>query len=188
MKKLIFVAMMAVAGMAHAGGAIIISGGIQDNRAGPTAGTETTNTAIKVIGDINRSWDADIMFNDGRNNSTDGLVVQYEAGVRYKQPVAANVVMYLRGGAGAVQVSGMSSQTYLALEPGVIWRPAGGPITTKVDYTFGTGINTSNLDIGMTRAQLGYDITKNNSVFVRKDWMRGDLNFDVWWMGLAHRF
>lgn len=188
MKKVLFVVMMAMASVVHAGGAIILGTGTQDNNSGTTAGTSSSLYNIKVIGDITRQWDADINMINMHNNDTRGIVSQYEVGVRYKQPVAEDLVVYLRGSSGVLQASGRSSDTYVGIEPGVIWRVAGGPVTTKVDYTWATGVNTNNLDIGMTRVQLGYDITKQNSISIRRDWMTGDIKFDAWVLGFAHRF
>lgn len=188
MKKLLVVLLLAVSNLAFAGGAIILGVGAQENNAGPTAGTNSTDYNLKFITDVANGWDADVMFANSRNNTSAKVASQYEVGIRYKYPVIENVVVYLRPSLGAIQISGLSTQTYIGLEPGVIWRPWGGPVSAKVDYTAGTGLNTNNLDIGMTRAQVSYDFNKENSIGLRRDWMRGDLNFDVWWVSLVHRF
>ena len=188
MKKMLFALLMCAAGLAHAGGVIILGAGTQDNNSGATAGTSSTLYNIKVIGDITNQWDADINMINMHNNDTRGIMSQYEAGLRYKQPVAKDLVVYLRGSGGVLQRSGSASDTYVSVEPGVIWRVAGGPITTKVDYTWATGVNTSNLDLGMTRVQLGYDLSKQNTIAVRRDWMRGDISFDAWLLTIAHKF
>ena len=188
MKKFLAILLMCAAGVAHAGGTIIFGAGTQDNNSGTTAGTSSSLYNIKVIGDINRQWDADINLINMRNDSTNGITSQYETGVRYKYPVTTNVVTYLRGSVGAIQVSTRSTGTYGSVEPGVIWRVQGGPVTTKLDYTWATGLNTNDLDIGMTRVQLGYDISKENTISLRRDWMRGDINFDAWIFGIAHKF
>lgn len=175
-------------GLAHAGGTIIVGAGTQDNNSGTSAGTSSSIYNIKVIGDINRTWDADVNFINFRNDSTNSVTAQYETGLRYKYPVTSNVVTYLRGAVGALQVSTRSTGTYGALEPGVIWRVAGGPVTTKVDYTWAAGLNTDSLDIGMTRVQLGYDLSKENTVTLRRDWLRGDISSDAWILGFARKF
>jgi hypothetical protein len=188
MKKVVFALLMCAAGLAHAGGTIILGTGTQDNNTGANAGTSSSLYNIKVIGDITRQWDADINMINTRNDSTNSIMSQYEVGLRYKEPLSKNLVVYLRGTTGVIQVSGRSSDTYAGVEPGVIWRVAGGPVTTKVDYTWATGVNNNNLDIGMTRVQLGYDISKENTISLRRDWMRGDINFDAWIVGIAHKF
>jgi hypothetical protein len=188
MKKVLFGLLMCAAGLAHAGGTIIFGTGTQDNSSGAAAGTSSSLYNIKVIGDITRQLDADINMINMHNDDTRGIVSQYEVGLRYKQPVVKDLVIYLRGSGGVLQSAGRSSDTYVGVEPGVIWRVAGGPITTKVDYTWVTGVNTSNLDLGMTRVQLGYDLSKQNTIAVRRDWMRGDISFDAWILAISHKF
>lgn len=187
MKNVLIAILMLAAGVVHAD-TIIVGTASQANNSGATAGTDATSYFIKLGKDIDKSWDADVLFNNTRNNTSDGITAQYEIGLRYKYPVSTTVTTYLRATTGTIQVSRVPSQTYAGIEPGIIWRPMGGPFTTKIDHTIATGLNTDQLDVRLTRAQLAYDINKSYSAAIRRDWMRGDVDFDAWVFSLVYRY
>lgn len=188
MKRILAILLLSISGLSYAGGTILLGVGAQDNLAGPTQGTDTTNYNLKIIGDIAPSWDADLMINNGRNNTSARLSSQYEAGLRYSYKIVDDVKVYLRGELGSLQITGLPTKTYAGVEPGIIYRPLGGPVSIKTDYTWGWGLNNDTLDITMTRVQMGYDFTKENTIAIRRDWMRGDIQTNTWWIFLGHRF
>jgi len=186
-KLLATLAVLATMGVAHADTTIVTGYGANTNN---VTKADSDQFVVRVMHDINTiGTSVDGIVTTSKNQSTNGLTNQYELGVSQKFPVNAVFIPYIRAAVGTIQVSKVDPMYYAGIEPGVIIKPTGTPFTIKLDYTRGTGINgTKNLDIDMYRTQVGYAITDKDSIAVRKDWIRGDMNTDTYWLTYARRF
>lgn len=182
-------ASLVITSAAVAGPQVVLSVGVTDNLSGPTAGTSANSYSLRVANNINDkglAWDLITIQN--QNKTSLGLSNQYEVGLTQHIPVNSNVIPYIRVSAGSIMPSTRARMDYVGLEPGVILRASSVPVFTKIDYTVGTGTNTDNLDVTMTRVALGYNLTKELMVAVRKDYLRGDLQQNMTWLQLGYRF
>ena len=187
--KMAIVAGLFAASAAIAGPQVGLSIGVTDNLSGTTAGTSSNSYSLRIANDLNdKGLAVDFITIQNQNKSSLGLSNQYEVGLAQRIPVNANVIPYIRAAAGSIMPSTRDSMNYVLIEPGVILRASSIPVFTKIDYTVGTGTNTDNLDVTMTRVALGYNLTKEFSLGVRKDWLRGDLAQDMTWLQFGYRF
>lgn len=143
--------------------------------------------AFKYIKDLNPQADVDVLYQGSNNRSSNGVVALYEVGARYKVPIAKRTQFFVRGMAGSLQPSGISSKNYLGAETGIMTK-----VTPKVgiraDYTRMTGIGKSKMDNNFSRIWVSYDLTSTQSVGVRRDFMRGDVEFDAWMLLFKQKF
>ena len=58
----------------------------------------------------------------------------------------------------------------------------------RADYTRMTGIGKSKMDNNFSRIWVSYDLTSTQSVGVRRDFMRGDVEFDAWMLLFKQKF
>lgn len=174
---------------ALAGPTVGLSIGVTDNLNGPTAGTSSNSYSLRIANDLNdKGLAVDFITIQNQNKTSLGLSNQYELGLAQRIPVNANVIPYIRVAAGTIMPSTRDRMDYVGLEPGVILRATSVPVFTKIDYTVATGTNTDNADITMTRVAVGYNITKEFTVAVRKDWLRKDIQQDMTWLQFGYRF
>jgi hypothetical protein len=150
--------------------------------------TKSQSFNIKYIHDLDRTIDVDILANNLRNTTTQILQTQYETGIRYKLLVNKNFIPYVRTSLGTLENSGKTSLNYVGLETGIIARPLANDLFVRADYTAMTSLNYDNFDMNLTRAWIGYDLTKQDSVSVRKDWMNGSISFNALYMFYTRKF
>lgn len=183
------VAGLFVTSTALAGPTVGLSIGVTDNLNGSTAGTSSNSYSLRIANDLNdKGLAVDFITIQNQNKTSLGLSNQYELGLAQRIPVNANVIPYIRVAAGTIMPSTRDRMDYVGLEPGVILRATSVPVFTKIDYTVATGTNTDNADITMTRVAVGYNITKEFTVAVRKDWLRKDIQQDMTWLQFGYRF
>jgi len=188
MKKLLALCLVLVAGIAQADSVIVgVAPGTNKNNA---TDVDSTSYIVKGIFDVTSKKDVfvDAMITPTRNSSTLSNTNQYEVGAGYRFLNSSPVTPYVRLGLGAIEVSGASSMTYVGYEAGAVIRVPGTAFMVKPDYTIGNGINTSALDIKMTRVQVGYDVTAKDMVSVRQDWIRGDMDTNTTWLMYSRKF
>lgn len=150
-------------------------------------GTSSNVYTIKYIHDVNKNLDVGVMINNSRNTSTEGVVSLYEISTRYKIPVVNKTAIYIGPTLGSLQPSGVDSKNYLGLEFGAMTKIT-DRIGLRADYTKMTGINVDTMDNTYSRIWASYDLTKKNTIGIRRDFMRGDLEFDTWSLMFQHRF
>ena len=188
MKKLLALCFALVAGIAHADSVIIgVAPGTNKNN---TTDIDSTTYIVKGVFDVSDNKDVfvDAMVSPSRNSSTLSITNQYEVGAGYRFLNSSPVTPYVRLGVGAIEVSKVATMTYSGIEVGAVARVPGTNFWVKPDYTVATGINTSALDIRMTRVQLGYDVTAKDSISIRQDWIRGDMDTNTTWLAYSRRF
>lgn len=187
MKKLLL-SLALLASNAIAEPTVILARGIITNQSGPSAGTESDSTSIKLIQRVQGAVSADLLFVQNRNQSTNVNSMQYEIGIIQGLPINSYFTSYIRPSIGSIQPNGSGSMNYVGIEPGLIVRPWAGKFSIKTDYSWFTGLNTSALDVTMARVAMAYDISKTSSVGIRKDVLRGDMASETSWVNYTHRF
>ena len=188
MKKLLALCFALVAGIAQADSVIIgVAPGSNKNN---TTDVDSTTYIVKGVFDVTDAKDVfvDVMLSPSRNSSTLSITNQYEVGAGYRFLNSSPVTPYVRLGVGAIEVSKVSTMTYSGIEVGAVARVPGTKFSVKPDYTVATGFNTSALDIRMTRIQVGYDVTAKDTISVRQDWIRGDMDTNTTWLAYSRRF
>ena len=188
MKKLLALCLVLVAGIAQADSVIIgVAPGTNKNN---TTDVDSTTYIVKGVFDLTPKKDVfvDVMVSPSRNSSTLAITNQYEVGAGYRFLNSSPVTPYVRMGLGAIEVSQASTMTYGGVEVGAVARVPGTAISIKPDYTVATGINTSALDIRMARLAVGYDITTRDTIGLRQDWIRGDMDTNTAWLLYSRKF
>lgn len=150
-------------------------------------GTGSNVYGIKYIHDVNKNIDIGLMINNSVNRSTNNVTALYEITTRYKVPVFNKTSAYIGPVLGSLQPSGITSKNYAGLEVGVITKPF-EKVGFRADYTAMTGLNVNSMDNSLYRIWASYDLNKENSVAIRRDFLRGDLEFDAWILSFQHRF
>jgi len=180
---------LVITSAAVAGPQVGLGVGVTDNLNGPTAGTSANSYSLRVANDVNdKGLVADFITIQNRNTTSLGLSNQYELGLAQRMPINSSVIPYIRAATGTIMPSTRNRMDYVSLEPGVVLRARTVPVFAKIDYTMATGTNTDAADIRMTRVAVGYNITKEFTIGVRKDWLRKDIEQDMTWLQFGYRF
>jgi len=170
MKKIVTIAALMAATTLASAASITIEG--QDQQ-GHRGARDSTNYALSVKESINKTFAADIGFTAYQQDVTKALSDRLEAGVTGTMPVGP-VSAYTRVAVGE-KFSNGANFGYYSVEPGVVYNFT-DKLSGKVGYRFRNGFgNNGNLDTTHTiRAGVGYALTKQDTVGVRYDQVRGD--------------
>lgn len=183
MKKFLLAILM-VSSLSAMADTAIIGTGVTNN----SNSTESQSFNIKYIHDFTSNIDIDFLANNSRNTTSQALQTQYETGVRYKFLIDKNFIPYVRSSLGTIENSGKTALNYIGLETGFIARPMSNDLFVRADYTTATSLNYDNFDMYLTRAWVGYDLTKKDSIAVRKDWMTGSITFNSLYLFYSRKF
>lgn len=150
-------------------------------------------TASQTVGElsvkesINKNFAGDLTVKQYRTDSTHDLATRVEAGLTASNTYG-NFTPYTRVAIGEKYVSGATGYGYYSVEPGVAVSLLGSA-TASLGYRFQDAFNDSHNDLTRTwRAKLGYDLTKNDNVYVGFDRIRGDQEQNVTRVGYIRRF
>ena len=133
--------------------------------------------SLTVKENINKNFAGDVQFTNTQTEGTNALTTRLEAGLTASNTYGI-VSPYVRVATGE-KFSNTKQFSYYSIEPG-IQMPV-GPFTAKVGYRFRDAYDSANNDTTRTaRAGLSYPLTKNDTVGVRYDRVRGDTNTNVW--------
>jgi opacity protein-like surface antigen len=168
-KVLVTAALVAVTGLASAA-SVTIEGQVQQGHRGAR---DSDNYALSVKESINKTFAADLGFTAYQQDGTKALSDRLEAGVTGTMPVGP-VSAYTRVALGE-KFSNGANFGYYSVEPGVVYNFT-DKLSGKVGYRFRNGFgNNGNLDTTHTaRVGASYAVTKNDSIGVRYDQVRGD--------------
>ena len=168
-KVLVTAALVAVTGLASAA-SVTIEGQFQNGERGAR---DSDNYALSVQQSINKTFAADIGFTAFQQDGTKALSNRLEAGITGTRPVGP-VNLYTRVAVGEKFNNG-SDFAYYSVEPGVVYNFT-NKLSGKVGYRFRNGFgDNGNLDTTHTaRAGVSYAVTKQDTVGVRYDQVRGD--------------
>jgi long-subunit fatty acid transport protein len=145
---------------------------LQDQQ-GDRGARDSTNYSLSVKESINKTFAVDLGFTAYQQDTTKALSDRLEAGITGTRPVGP-VGLYTRVAVGEKFTNG-TNFGYYSVEPGVTYNFT-DKVTGRVGYRFRNGFgDNGNLDTTHTaRAGVSYAITKNDSVGVRYDQVRGD--------------
>ena len=163
------VALVAATGLANAA-SVTVEGQFQQGHRGAR---DSDNYALSVKESINKTFAADLGFTALQQDGTKALSNRLEAGITGTRPVGP-VNLYTRVAVGEKFNNG-SDFAYYSVEPGVVYNFT-NKLSGKVGYRFRNGFgDNGNLDTTHTaRAGVSYAVTKQDSVGVRYDQVRGD--------------
>jgi hypothetical protein len=151
--------------------------------------TSSDTMSVKLITDLpKKGMVFDVLVDNNRNTTSRNNTLHYEIGVAQKFPINDYLIPHIRLNTGMLEMTGAASKTYVGVEPGFVAKLPNSAFYTKVDYGIYTGINNSVLDVTLAKVGVGYMFTKNDSVMIRRDWMRGDMSFDAWGIFYGHSF
>lgn len=149
-----------------------------------TAGQRVYELGIKES--INNNFAGDIVVKNYRTDNTNVLSTRYEAGLTASTSVGM-VSPYARLAVGEKYTSGANGFSYYSAEPGVAVKQ--GPVGVSLGWRYQTAFSDNQNDETRTwRAKFGYDVTKNDTVYVGYDRQRGDSNQNIAKIGIVHRF
>lgn len=170
MKKIVTIAALMAATTLASAASITIEG--QDQQ-GHRGARDSTNYALSVKESINKAFAADIGFTAYQQDGTKALSDRLEAGVTGTRPTGP-VSLYTRVAVGE-KFSNGANFGYYSVEPGVVYNFT-DKLSGKVGYRFRNGFgNNGDFDTTHTvRAGVGYALTKQDTVGVRYDQVRGD--------------
>lgn len=149
-----------------------------------TAGQTVYELGVKEA--INKNFAGDIVVKNYRTDNTNTLATRYEAGLTASNTYGA-VTPYARVAIGEKYTSGASGFSYYSVEPGV--ATSVGSVTASLGWRFQDAFSNNQNDTTRTwRAKLGYDLNKNNNIYVGYDVQRGDSDQNITKVGYIHRF
>jgi hypothetical protein len=163
---------------------ISVGAGVVNN----SNGTESQSLNLNYIHNFNSNLDGNFLVNNFKNTTTQLLQTQYETGIRYKFLINKNFIPYVRTSLGTLETSGKTALNYVGVESGFIARPLANGVFVRADYTAMTSLNYDNFNMNLTRVWMGYDLTNNDSVAVRKDWMDGSISSNTLYMFYTRKF
>jgi long-subunit fatty acid transport protein len=163
------VALLAATGLANAV-SVTVEGQLQQGHRGAR---DSDNYALSVQQSINKTFAADVGVTTFQQDGTKALSNRLEAGITGTRPVGP-VNLYTRVAVGEKFNNG-SDFAYYSVEPGVVYNFT-NKLSGKVGYRFRNGFgDNGNLDTTHTaRAGVSYAVTKQDTVGVRYDQVRGD--------------
>ena len=134
---------------------------------------------MTVRGSVGRGVAADAGIQTRSNDSTGGISgTRLEAGLTGSASLAPSLpfAVYTRVASGQ-RFSSTTNYTYYSVEPGVTVPFGGSGLTARVGWRYRAAYDTANADETKTwRAGLSYAVTKQDTIGVRYDRMRGDTN------------
>jgi opacity protein-like surface antigen len=170
MKKIVTIAALMAATTLASAASITVEGQVQT---GDRGARDSTNYALGVQQSLNKTFAADVGVTTLQEDGTKALSNRLEVGLTGTRPVGP-VSLYTRVALGEKITNG-ADFGYYSVEPGVVYNFT-DKLSGKVGYRFRNGFgDNGNLDTThTTRAGVSYAVTKQDSVGVRYDQVRGD--------------
>jgi hypothetical protein len=155
-------------------------------------GVNTTNaTAYRMLytHNVNKQFSADASISQTQSDTASlAISTRIEGGLRYTtDPIFGNVRGYIRGAVGE-KFSTKGNAAFYAIEPGVV-MPV-GPFNARFGYRYRSAFDpeTNGDQTNTARVNVSYPFTKQDSVAVGYDRMRGDSNQNVVRLGYTRSF
>ena len=187
MRKILIASVLALAAMSAS--AVELRLEAQDAN-GQNGTASQTVYELGVKQSINANFAGDLAVKQYRADTTNALANRVEAGLTGTMPLYSIINGYTRVAIGENYISGASGYSYYSVEPGVSAAIKYMPGTTvSLGYRYQDAFNSGHNDLTRTvRAKVGYDITKNNNVYIGYDSQRGDADQNITKIGYIHRF
>lgn len=184
MKKFIALAVLAFSGVAFAGG----FGSVEyQGRDGVAGGADSRATKVTIGTNLSDNVKADVSLRqrtDTDNNLSDNRL---EAGLTYSASIAGALSGYARGAVGEKYETN-NNYTYYSVEPGVKYQLTDA-LSVKAGYRYRDATASSNNDrTRATRLGAEYALTKNYTLGVGYDRVRGDSEFNSYNVALGFKF
>jgi hypothetical protein len=149
-------------------------------------GLDSKAVALAVKHDFNNVFAGDVQISNTQTNQTNALSTRLETGLTGVVPLTNTVKGYVRSAVGQKFTNTVASG-YYSIEPGVS-MPV-GPVTAKVGVRFRQATSDTVADTTRTvRAGLTYALTKQDSVTLRFDRVRGDNTQNITALAYSHSF
>lgn len=183
MKKFLVLAML-ISGTAFAGGFGGVEYGYRDGVNGAA-----DNQAVKVtLGtDINNTFKADVSLRQKMDTAENLGDTRLESGLTATAPEAGGLRLYARAAVGQKYKTD-ENYTYYSIEPGVKYKVVDALIL-KAGWRYRDAVNAANADQTHSwRIGADYALTKQYSVAVGYDRVRGDSKYNAFTTALNFKF
>jgi hypothetical protein len=173
MKKILAILTMAISGSVYAASATVE---YQDQ----TGVKETTNSSLylfSVSENINKNFSAGFTTNFSAKDSTGAVSNSRFEGSVTGRTTGGLLSPYIRLGAGQ-KFTTVTNYAYYSVEPGVTATLGNTGLTARLGYRYRTAFDsTANADTTNTwRLGMNYALTKQDTIGIRYDQVRGDTN------------
>jgi hypothetical protein len=181
MKKMLAVALLALAGAANAGNFIV-----ETSQVDGMTRADSTGYLIQVSEGITKNLDASAQILTTQVDGTNSVSSRYELGLTPKHKLGS-VTLYTKFATGK-KLSSTGNKEYYGIEPGVIITFAQN-WNVRYGFRFRDGLGGDTGERTNThRLGVGYDFTKTDSINVRYDRQRGDSEQNSWNFAYIRRF
>ena len=149
----------------------------------------TDSTAYRMLytHNVNKQVNADVSISQTQSDTASMAIgTRIESGLSYRYPIVGDLTGGIRVGIGE-KFSTKGNATYYAVEPSLA-MPV-GPVNVRVGYRYRSAVDTDNGDQTRTaRLNVSYRLTKQDTVNIRYDRMRGDSNSNTIGLGYTRSF
>ena len=181
MKKMLTVAVLALAGVANAGSFIVEYSPVQG-----IGRPDGTGYLIKAGDSVAKNVELDIQAAIAQSDGTNAVSTRLEAGLTPKFDIGFGT-FYTKFGLGR-KLDAKGNKDYYGIESGVI-VPLNDLFSIRYGYRYRDGYGGSAGERTDThRLGVGYNLTKTDAINVRFDRQRGDSNQDSWNFAYIRRF
>jgi hypothetical protein len=169
MKKIFAIMALAASASAFAGD----SATVEYQNLNTIGGADQKNMGLTVKHEFSQSVAGDVGISSTVTEGTSALSTRMEAGATYSAPVGLGLTGYVRGSMGQ-KFTNTGDFTYYTVEPGV--SKSFGAVTVKAGYRYRSAIDptTNNDQTHTARLGVAYALSKNDTIGVRFDRVRGD--------------
>ena len=188
MKKYIMATLVALSMMGAASAAEISFEGQKQN--GVEGAKDAVNYQLMVKQDFTKNFAGDVSVLQNLEDTTNALTTRLEAGATGQFPVTSGVSAYVRGAVGE-KYTNTTNWSYYSVEPGVVADIPSTNAKVSLGWRFRDAFRDSTAINDTTRtwrAKLGYDLTKQDNIYIGYDYMRGDQKADIYRVGYARSF
>ena len=157
------------------------------NYNGVNGGADAEAYSLFVAGQVANGIKADVKFQSKQDDGTKALSNRLEAGLTGTTELYGPVSGYIRGAVGEKFTNG-NDYGYYSIEPGVAAKLGHG-FGASLGWRYRDAFNDANGDQTRTwRAKVGYDLTKQDNVYIGYDRQRGDSEYNAWRIGYVRSF
>jgi len=185
MKKILAILVMAISGSVYAASATVE----YQDQTGVNATTDSSLYLLSVSENINKNFSAAIASNFGAKDSTGSMSnSRIEGSVTGKTTVGL-FSPYVRLGVGE-KFTTTTNYAYYSVEPGVTAPLGNTGLTARLGYRYRTAFDSDSYADTTNAWRLGmsYAVTKQDTIGVRYDQVRGDTNQNNWAFSYTRNF
>jgi hypothetical protein len=173
MKKIIAILAMAISGSVYAASATVE----YQDQTGVNSTTDSSLYLLSVSENINKNFSVGLTTNFGAKNSNGSVSNSRIEGSVTGKTTVGFISPYVRIGVGQ-KFTTVTNYSYYSVEPGVTAPLGNTGLTARLGYRYRTAVDsTAFADTTNTwRLGMSYALTKQDTVGVRYDQVRGDTN------------